>query len=50
MDIREKEAVGGNKHFKQCSKIPTKDEFNGLNHGIHLEPCNKKFTSVLFNI
>ena len=46
-DIREKEAVEGNKHSEQCSTIPTKDEFNGLNHGIYLEPCYKKFTSLL---
>ena len=36
---------GKNLHEEQCSSIP--DEVDPNRHGVHLEPCYKKFTKIL---
>ncbi len=44
-DYRE-ELGSQNYHKQQCRSIP--DEIDPESHGIHLEPCYKKFTLILF--
>ena len=41
-----RESLGGVQHHKeQCHLIP--ETINETKHGIHLEPCNKKFPIIL---
>ena len=44
--VREQETLPENKHTTQCETIPVPD-FVAKFHGLHLEPCYKKFTSIL---
>ena len=45
--VRENETAEENQHLPQCNTIPGSDSLNGNIHGVHLEPCYKKFTSIL---
>ena len=45
--VREKDTVEANRHSTQCATIPTNEEFNAELHGIHLDPCYKRFTKIL---
>ena len=36
-----------NVHQEQCDTVP--DEIDSTKHGVHLEPCYKKFTKILSN-
>ena len=40
-----KELGGGNEHADQCSSIP--GTLDDMLHGIHMEPCYKKFTMII---
>ena len=39
------EKGGQNEHQEQCSSIP--NEVDDVLHGIHMEPCYKKFTIII---
>ncbi len=41
-----KQSTERNQHLEQCSLIP-EGEFNVDLHGVHLEPCYKKFTGLI---
>ena len=45
--VREKETSELNQHLSQCQTIPVSDNLDVNIHGVHLEPCYKKFTSIL---
>ena len=45
--VRQKETLEANRHSTQCTKIPTKYNFDCFVHGIHLDPCYKLFTKIL---
>ena len=45
--VREKETSELNQHLSQCQTIPGSDNLDVNIHGVHLEPCYKKFTSIL---
>ncbi|CAB4020716.1 Hypothetical predicted protein, partial [Paramuricea clavata] len=38
---------GSNHHKKQCDSVPELNQFNPSLHGVHLEPCDKKFVLIL---
>ena len=44
--VLEQETLPENKHTTQCETIPVPN-FVAKFHGVHLEPCYKKFTSIL---
>ena len=44
--VREKETSELNQHFSQCQAIPGSDNLDVNIHGVHLEPCYKKFTNI----
>ena len=35
-----------NQHLQQCATVP-ENGYNKLIHGVHLEPCYKKFTCII---
>ena len=35
-----------NQHLEQCNSLPI-DSFNTARHGVHLNPCYKKFTKII---
>ena len=45
-NVREQETLPENKHTTQCETIPVPDCVAKF-HGVHLEPCYKKFISIL---
>ena len=45
--VREKETSELNQHLSQCQTIPDSDNLDVNIHGVHLEPCYKKFASIL---
>ena len=40
-----RQELGNNEHVDQCSSIP--GTFDDTLHGIHTEPCYKKFTMII---
>ena len=44
--VREQEVLEENKHTPQCISVPLPD-YDKSRHGVHLELCYEKFTSVL---
>ena len=40
-----RQELGSNEHADQCSSIP--GTFDDTLHGIHIEPCYKKFTMII---
>ena len=44
--VQEQGTLPENKHATQCETIPVPD-FVAKFYGVHLEPCYKKFTSIL---
>ena len=43
--LEREQLFDNNRHLDQCSSIP--EIIDHQKHGIHLEPCYKKFTSIL---
>ena len=46
--VREKEMLEANRHSIQCATISTKSDFHCSVHEIHLDPCYKSFTQILY--
>ena len=46
-ELRVKELLDVNRHTTQCNDIPSEGKCDVNRHGVHTDPCYKKFVSIL---